>query len=37
MRKGERVSAMPSYDWMDEKSVSDIVAFLETLKEDVKQ
>ena len=35
--KGERVSAMPSYDWMDEKSVSDIVAFLETLKEDVKK
>lgn len=35
--KGERVSAMPAYDWMDAKSVDDIVAFLETLKEEVKK
>ena len=35
--KGERISAMPPYDWMDEKSVNDMVAFLETLKEEVKK
>jgi hypothetical protein len=28
---------MPAYDWMDAKSVDDIVAFLETLKEEVKK
>jgi hypothetical protein len=28
---------MPPYDWMDEKSVNDMVAFLETLKEEVKK
>ncbi len=35
--KGERISAMPPYDWMDEKSVNDMVSFLETLKEEVKK
>lgn len=34
---GERMSAMPAYDWMDAKSLDDIVAFLETLKEEVKK
>ena len=29
--KGERVSTMPSFEWMDEKSIDDILAFLETL------
>ncbi len=34
--KGNRVSAMPSYDYLDEKSINDIVAFLSTLKEESK-
>lgn len=34
--KGNRISAMPAYDWMDEKSVNDIVAFISTLKEEAK-
>lgn len=30
---GKRLSTMPPYDWMDEKSKDDLVAFLATLKE----
>jgi complex iron-sulfur molybdoenzyme family reductase subunit gamma len=29
---GEKISTMPSYDWMDEKSINDIVTFLQNLK-----
>jgi complex iron-sulfur molybdoenzyme family reductase subunit gamma len=32
-QEGKRVSTMPPYDWMDEKSKNDLVAFLATLKE----
>ncbi|WP_297439559.1 ethylbenzene dehydrogenase-related protein, partial [Sulfurimonas sp.] len=30
--KGDRVSAMPSYDWLDEKSIEDLVAFFMSQK-----
>ena len=30
--KGERISTMPPYDWMDERSRQDIIAYLKTLK-----
>lgn len=33
---GVRTSTMPPYDWMDKKSVDDIVAFLKSLKEEVE-
>ncbi len=29
---GNRISTMPSYDWLDEKSRDDLIAFLQTLK-----
>jgi len=32
--KGVRNSTMPAYDWLDEKSLNDLVAFLQTLKEE---
>lgn len=32
LENGKRVSTMPSYEWMDQKSVDDLVAFLQTLK-----
>jgi len=31
---GKRVSTMPDFSWMDEKSLNDLVAFLQTLKEE---
>jgi len=33
---GVRTSIMPSYDWLDKKSREDLVAFLKTLKAEVK-
>jgi len=33
---GNRVSTMPSYDWLDQKSLDDVVAFLQTLKSKIK-
>jgi complex iron-sulfur molybdoenzyme family reductase subunit gamma len=33
---GKRVSTMPAFDWMDEKSLNDIVAYLKTLKAEVE-
>lgn len=32
----ERISTMPAYDWMDDKTIDDIVAYLQTLKAKVK-
>ena len=34
--KGSKISTMPSYDWMDQKSKDDLVAFFMTLKSEVK-
>jgi complex iron-sulfur molybdoenzyme family reductase subunit gamma len=33
---GVRTSIMPSYDWLDKKSIEDLVTFLKTLKSEVK-
>jgi complex iron-sulfur molybdoenzyme family reductase subunit gamma len=33
---GKRVSTMPSFSWLDEKSLTDIVAYLKTLKTEAK-
>lgn len=33
---GKRVSTMPAFDWMDEKSMNDIIAFMQTLKAEVE-
>lgn len=32
--QGQRVSTMPAYDWMDEKSKNDLVAFFSSMKEE---
>lgn len=34
--KGNRISSMPAFDWLDEKSKNDLIAYLQTLKEEVK-
>jgi complex iron-sulfur molybdoenzyme family reductase subunit gamma len=34
--KGVRTSTMPAYDWMDEKSRDDLVAFFSTMKAEVE-
>jgi len=34
--KGNRVSVMPSYDWLDQKRRDDLVAFFKTLKAEVE-
>ena len=34
---GNYLSTMPSYDWMDDKSIEDLVAYLKTLKAEVEQ
>jgi complex iron-sulfur molybdoenzyme family reductase subunit gamma len=36
LENGKRVSAMPDFSWMDEKSVNDMVAYFMTLKAEVK-
>jgi complex iron-sulfur molybdoenzyme family reductase subunit gamma len=36
LENGKRVSAMPDFSWMDEKSVNDVVAYFMTLKAEVK-
>ena len=33
---GKRISTMPSFSWLDEKSLTDIVAYVKTLKAEVK-
>jgi cytochrome c2 len=33
---GKRTSTMPSYSWLDEKSMNDIIAYLQSLKAEVK-
>ena len=33
---GNLISTMPSYDWMDEKSIEDLVAYFKTLKAEVE-
>jgi len=35
-KKGKKTSTMPSYDWLDEKNIDDIVAFLKKMKTNVK-
>jgi len=35
--KGNRTSTMPPFDWMDKKSLNDLVAFLQTLKAEVEK
>ena len=34
--KGERISAMPSFDYLSQEELTDIVAYLKTLKAEVK-
>jgi complex iron-sulfur molybdoenzyme family reductase subunit gamma len=33
---GNLISTMPSYDWLDEKSLEDLVAYLKTLKTEIE-
>jgi len=33
---GNHISTMPSYDWMDEKSIEDLVAYFKTLKAEIE-
>jgi len=35
-KDGKEVSTMPSYSWMDEKSIQDLVTYLKTLKAEVE-
>jgi len=35
--EGNQVSTMPSYDWMDEKSIDDLVAYFKTLKAEIEE
>ena len=35
--KGNRTSAMPPFDWMDKKSLDDLVAYMQTLKAEVEK
>ena len=35
--KGNRTSAMPPFDWMDKKSLDDLVAYMQTLKAEVSK
>jgi len=34
---GNQISTMPSYDWMDEKSIEDLVTYFKTLKADLEE
>ena len=34
---GNQISTMPSYDWMDEQSIEDLVAYFKTLKAEVEE
>jgi len=36
LENGKRVSTMPSFSWLDKKSLTDIVSYLKTLKAEVK-
>ncbi len=33
---GNHISTMPSYDWMDEKSIEDLVTYFKTLKAEIE-
>ncbi|WP_187647535.1 ethylbenzene dehydrogenase-related protein [Nitrosophilus labii] len=35
--KGNRTSTMPPFDWMDKKSLNDLVAYMQTLKAEVEK
>lgn len=35
--KGNRTSVMPPFDWMDKKSLNDLIAYLQTLKAEVEK
>ncbi|WP_281951690.1 ethylbenzene dehydrogenase-related protein [Nitrosophilus kaiyonis] len=35
--KGNRTSVMPPFDWMDKKSLDDLVAYMQTLKAEVEK
>lgn len=34
---GKKISIMPTYNWLDEKSIKDLVAFMQTLKDNLEQ